>query len=121
MSCQAGWKGKGIYSVNVADIAALSGMQTGKKIHSVYGIQAEREYDYIVLKKNITDLKDTYKAAVDISSLDVNGEALKISVDKDIYIAGYGENMYLILHFRLLIKKYLLRMMKIQKLVVKFS
>ena len=29
-------RAKDIYSVNVADIAALSAMQTGKKIHSVY-------------------------------------------------------------------------------------
>lgn len=98
-------RAKDIYSVNVADIAALSGMQTGKKIHSVYGIQAEREYDYIVLKKNITDLKDTYKAAVDISSLDVNGEALKISIDKDIYIAGYGEKYVSDITFSLVDKK----------------
>ena len=104
MSRLAG-RAKDIYSVNVADIAALSGMQTGKKIHSVYGIQAEREYDYIVLKKNITDLKDTYKAAVDISSLDVNGKALKISVDKDIYIAGYGEKYVSDITFSLVDKK----------------
>ena len=29
-------RAKDIYSVNVADIAALSAMQTGKRIHSVY-------------------------------------------------------------------------------------
>ncbi len=51
----------------------------------------------------------------------MNGEALKISVDKDIYIAGYGEKYVSDITFSLVDKKYLLRMMKIQKLVVKFS
>lgn len=84
-------RAKDIYSVNVLDIASLVNMQTGKRIHSVYGIQAEREYDYIVLKKNVTDIKEAYQAEVDISRLEKSGEAEKICVDRDIYIAGYGE------------------------------
>lgn len=44
-------RAKDIYSVNVSDIAALMDMQTGRKIHSVYGIYAIREYDDIVLRK----------------------------------------------------------------------
>ena len=63
-------RAKDIYSVNVADILSLVDMQTGKMIHSVYGIQALREYDYIILrKKNIkTDNKKCKAAEVTADS-----------------------------------------------------
>ena len=65
-------KAKDIYSVNVSDIAALMYMQTGKVIHSVYGIHGIREYEYIVLKKNVMQDETKQmvsKIAVDISPL----------------------------------------------------
>lgn len=110
-------KAKDIYSVNVSDIAALMDMQTGKEIHSVYGIRAKREYDYIILTKaySYEDKDDEYEIHVDIKGLDrlsdmseldktqkalssnsieesqdKDAASLTISIDRDIYIAGEG-------------------------------
>ena len=44
-------RAKDIYSVNVYDVYKLINLQTGRKVDSVYGIKAVREYEYIVLER----------------------------------------------------------------------
>lgn len=103
-------RAKDIYSVNVSDIAALMDMQTGRTIHSVYGIYAIREYDDIVLRKrqeksciqgkdgsnadNVGSGKELYDknvceydVEVDISAL---SSSITVNIGKNIYIPGEG-------------------------------
>ena len=103
-------RAKDIYSVNVSDIAALMDMQTGRTIHSVYGIYAIREYDDIVLGKrqdksciqgkdgsnadNVGSGKELYDknvceydVEVDISAL---SSSITVNIGKNIYIPGEG-------------------------------
>ena len=126
MSCRACGGAKDIYSVNVSDIAALMDMQTGRIIHSVYGIYAIREYDDIVLRKrqdksciqekdgsnadNVGGGKELYDknvceydVEVDISAL---SSSITVNIGKTYTSPERAENMPKVSHFCLLIKKH---------------
>lgn len=114
-------KAKDIYSVNVSDIAALMYMQTGKVIHSVYGIHGIREYEYIVLKKNVMQDETKQmvsKIAVDISPLKkmyaskkeelvscALSPAITVDINKKIYTSDAGEIFAESVIFKLIDKK----------------
>ncbi len=122
-------RAKDIYSVNISDIASLIDMQTGRKICSVYGIMAEKEYDYITLKKstmaavkkknekdiNISDARNDYKKdsssdgseyniAVNMDVLTKQNN-LTLPVEKNIYITKDGEKYAESITFSLIDKK----------------
>ncbi len=122
-------RAKDIYSVNVSDIVSLMNMQTGRKICSVYGIIAEREYDYITLKKsnqeerknknekgiNIPFAENDYKKSNSGNDSEYNiavntdvltrQNNLTVLVDKNIYIANEGEKYAESITFSLIDKK----------------
>ena len=106
-------RAKDIYSVNVYDVYKLINLQTGRKVDSVYGIKAVREYEYIVLeRKNRADntFSDTaskgYRAdteptagaglvevhRIDITKCSKDSEVI-VDIDKTVYIPEY-DKMY---------------------------
>ena len=106
-------KAKDIYSVNVYDVYKLINLQTGRKVDSVYGIKAVREYEYIVLeRKNRAEntFSDTaskgYRAdteptagaglaevhRIDITKCSKDSEVI-VDIDKTVYIPEY-DKMY---------------------------
>lgn len=90
-------RAKDIYSVNVEDVRKLINMQTGRRINSVYNITAIREYDNVLLCKNICTKKffaqenassEWSGVSVDIS--DISDNPKTIDINKDIYMSKEG-------------------------------
>lgn len=106
-------RAKDIYSVNVYDVYKLINLQTGRKVDSVYGIKAVREYEYIVLERKNraentfsdtasnryrADIEPTAGAGlvevhrIDITKCSKDSEVI-VDIDKTVYIPEY-DKMY---------------------------
>ncbi len=91
-------RAKDIYSVNVYDVYKLINLQTGRRIDSVYGIKAVREYEYIVLeRKNRAENTFSDTAGAEVHSIDITNcckdNAVMVDIDKAVYIPEY-DKMY---------------------------